>query len=654
MRGLIRFFAHFLFLLVFLLTNNYAHSSSDPFEIGDVKVFSVSKEKESYFESAASTFIISSDDIRRSGATSLPEALRLAPGLEVARSNSSNWSVTSRGFGRLYDNKILVLVDGREMYSSVFTGANWDITDVVLDDIDHIEVIRGSLPNLWGANTLNGVINIITKKANYTQGEHASLLYGNRQSAFEYRHGSNFGDDIFYRVYGKKTEQEDTKSIDFLRGDQNQDSGDSWGISKAGFRIDWQKSLRDDITISGDIHDGKKNLKLFIPTMEETAVYDYEYLRGINLDAKWKRAINKTDSLNLHLYFDNTARKSDLGSIKREIINFDAEYHFRVASNNKFKIGFGYRNTGDSLKEGVVDGILVNTYDPQDERSSLYTAFIQDTHSIIPNELDVIVGSRIEHHYVTGTNYMPSLRFKWTPDQENTFWTSISKGIRQPSRLELSLRRLATNLGNIKVYWQSNSDFKAEKMLSYEAGYRNRSFSRIEFDVSIFRNEYDNVRTFEPNFVDLQYELYNRATSRTLGLNTNVDISILDNWNVALGYSHIEMDILFNPDSSDTLSEYDAGVSPRHQFQIQSRLNLTSKLDFDAALYYVDALKSVNIESYYRTDLRLAYRPINGIEISLVGQKLFYGDKRETTRPFYMTHNANKGSDIYGKIKWEF
>jgi len=624
------------------------------FELKDVEIVSAFKEKEPAFKSAASVYVLSSDDIRRSGATSIPEALRLVPGMEVGRSSSGDWSVTSRGFGRLYDNKVLVLIDGREFYSSVFTGTNWDITDVILDDIDRIEVIRGASATLWGANTLNGVINIITKEARYTQGNLVSALYGNQEKGAEYRYGGNNGSNIFYRLYAKNTDREDLKSIDNLRGDQYQDAGDSWSMSKAGFRVDWQKTLRDQITIQGDLHSGTKNQALFIPSMESSAINDQENINGFNLDAKWDHSINKTDNLQLHSYIDSTSRKSSLGSINREVFNFEAEYHLKASQNNRLKMGLGYRHTQDSLKDGAVNNVLVNEFTPNDQTSNLYNAFIQNTYSIIPEKLDFTFGSKFEHHYITGDHYMPSAQVRWAPNEENTLWASVSKGIREPSRLETGLRRLVSTYGPYKIYWKSNEDFKAEKMISYEAGYRNRSFSKVELDLSVFRNEYDNVRTFELNTSKFQYELFNKAEARTFGLNSSANISATDNWNLTFGYSYIDVDINFDKDSKDTLSKFDAGVSPRHQFQVQSRLNLTKDIDFDAGFYYVDALKTVNIESYYRTDLRIAYRPIKNLELSLVGQKLFYPDTRETTRSFYSTHNATLGNQVYGKIKLQF
>lgn len=653
-----------LFCTIFFTSSNHnaygkVNIPEIPIDLNDVEIISASKEREPAFKAAASIYVLSSDDIRRSGATNIPEALRLVPGIEVSRASSSKWSVTSRGFGRIYDNKMLVMIDGRELYSSVFTGANWDIADLILEDIDRIEVIRGTSPTLWGANTLNGVVNVITKKAQYTQGGYVSALYGSNEKSLEYRQGGNSDNKIFYRAYGKKLHRDEIKRVDYTRGTFGDGAGDDWGMSKAGFRIDWQKSLRDEITFLGDAHSGKENRLLFVPGQESRPVEDSENVSGFNLDSRWRRTINKTDNVDLHLYIDNTSRKSQLANIDRNIIHFDGEYHLQTSENNKLKLGIGYRYTMDDFKNGVVKNTLVNEFIVAEENTNLYTAFFQNNYAIIPEKLDFTFGSKYEHHYITGDHFMPSSQLRWTPNKENTFWTSASKGIRQPSKLETNLRSLAatmpSRIGSIKIYWKGNQDFKAEEIISYEIGYRNRSFSRLEFDISLFHNEYDNVRTFEPHLAKRQYELDNKASARTKGVNTNLNVNVSSNWNLVFGYSYLDMDILFDKDSADTLSRFDSRASPQHQFQIQSRLNISRNIDFDATFYHVGGLhKDFLVKSYNRTDLRLAYRPINNLELSIVGQKLFSRDTAETARAFYETYNATYKNQIYGNIAWKF
>ena len=642
------------FFLSLLIVNNAYAKSDQIFKINDYEIVTASKEKEPSFKSASSVYVLSADDIRRSGATNIPEVLRTVPGIEVFRSASSKWSVTSRGFGRLYDNKVLVMIDGREMYSSVFSGTNWDITDIILDDIDRIEVVRGGSTTTWGANSLNGVINIITKKSQYTQNNLASIFYGNNERGLEYRYGGGNGNNIFYRVFAKKIYRESLESSDNLRGKKFSSANDQWQMGKTGFRVDWQKSLKDDITIQGDIHEGREKQILYIPTLEKTPIYDEENVKGFNLDTRWKKSFKDNDNINIHAYFDNTSRSSQIYILDRNIINLDGEYHLKTHENNKIKLGFGYRYTKDEVKNGVIKNIIITKFEPNIISSNLYNAFLQDNYFIIPEKLDLTLGLKFEHHYLTGSHFLPSSQLRWTPNKQNVLWTSYSKGIREPTRLDTNLRILTSNVGPFKIYYQGNKDFKAEEITSYEAGYRNRSFDKIELDISLFHNQYKNVRSFEPNLSKFQYELFNKARAVNQGLNASINFNVSNNWKLIFGYSYIDINLKYDQTSKDNLSSYDAGVSPRNQFQFQSRYNLTKKIDLDATIYRYSALKSVAINDYWRTDLRMSWRPIDNLELSLVGQKLFYGNTKETTRPLYGTQNATYGNQIYGNIKWKF
>lgn len=643
-------------LFLSLIFSNIAYAKSDlmNFKINDYEIITASKEKEPVFKSASSVYVLSSDDIRRSGATNIPEVLRLVPGIEVFRSSSNKWSVTSRGFARLYDNKVLVMIDGREMYSSVFSGTNWDTTDIILDDIDRIEVVRGGSTTTWGANSLNGVINIITKKAQYTQNNLASIFYGSKERGLEYRYGGGNNKNIFYRVFAKKIYRDALESSDNLRGKKLDSANDQWQMGKAGFRLDWQKSLKDDISVQGDIHEGREKQVLYIPTLEKTPIFDEEDVKGLNLDTRWKHSFNANHNLKLHAYIDSTSRDSLIYKIDRNIINLDGEYHLQINKKNKIKLGLGYRFTEDDVKNGKIQNIIITKFAPNKISSNLYNAFIENNYFIIPEKLDLTLGLKFEHHYLTGSHFLPSSQLRWMPNKQNIFWSSYSKGVREPTRLDTNLRILTSNIGPYKIYYQGNQSFKAEEINSYEAGYRNRSFDKVELDISVFYNQYKNVRSFEPNLSKFQYELFNNARAITEGLNTSANINVLDNWKLILGYSYIDMNLKYNQESKDNLSKNDAGVSPRHQLQFQSRYNLTKKTDLDLTIYRYSALKPVAIDGYWRTDLRIAWRPINNLELSLVGQKLFYGNTKETTRPLYGTQNATFGNQIYGNIKWKF
>lgn len=319
-------FCTFVNIICFLPLEGYTEDFADFYDsYTNTNLISLSKKEEPAFKAAGSTFIISSDDIRRSGLSDIAEILRLAPGIEVSRTGSSKWGISSRGFGQLYDNKMLVMLDGREMYSSIFSGANWDLMDVVLEDIDKIEIIRGNSGNLWGANSLNGVINIITKDSKYTQGNHLSLTYGTKGNSSTYRYGRRLNKNITYRIHAKQLNRDSLQSIDYLRGNRYHETGDSWQISKAGFRLDWNKDLYNNISLQSDTHLGKENQKLFIPTMEDNPFHDTEKTKGFNFDIKWDHFIDSKNTLNTHVYFDKNIRNAQILKVNRDVFNINRE-----------------------------------------------------------------------------------------------------------------------------------------------------------------------------------------------------------------------------------------------------------------------------------------------------------------------------------------
>lgn len=664
-----KFYLRSLLPLVFLLFVGFSANAEVSDVMGleladrfkDVEIVTSAKESESAFKIAASTFVLTSDDIRRSGATCVPEALRMVPGIEVSRASSNQWSVTSRGFANVYDNRILVMVDGREIYSPAFPLINWDASELVMDDIDRIEIIRGPSPTLWGYNNLNGVIHIITKKAQYTQGNYASALYGNQERIFDYRYGGkNERSDLFYRIYAKKLNRDALKNVD-TRGNVGGSANDGWGMSKTGFRLDWQKNARDEIGIKADAHDGVVNHDLFLANNESQTIYDREYVQGFNVDGFWNRIINDTDSFRLHSYIDKTSRKYAIFSIDRLIFNLEAEHHFKVSKNNKIKAGLGYRKIIDEARNSRIGNDDVITYFPNKLDQNFYTAFIHDQFTIIPEKLNISFGTKFQHHYTQGSDFMPDARASWTPNDDNTLWLSASKGVRNPSRFESGMRNFQFYQDNRKIYFKSDENFKSEKVISYEAGYRNRSLSFLELSLSAFYNQYSKLRTFSPDLVaNQQYVMRNQASATSSGFDVVADLALRDDWSVMLGYSYIDINAKIAADANDFDSELGQGASPHHQIKIKSHYNVTRNIDLDAGFYYVGSLniqfapQPSLIESYKRFDLRLAWRPRENLELSLVGQRLFYGDTREMARMFYQTQNAVYGNAVYGQVRWGF
>lgn len=629
-------------------------------KIDSSQLFSLQKDQDSLFETPGSVYILSSEDIRRSGATNIPEALRLVPGMEVYRAGSGDWSISSRGFGRLYDNKILVMIDGREVHDSLFSGASWDTMDMVLEDVEKVEVIRGGSVSMWGENGINAIINVVTKKSEHTQGNHLSALVGDRENNVEFRNGGFFNENLFYRLYGKSTSRKEMKSVDYKRGNQFFGAGDDWQVNKFGFRADWSRTPSDEITFIGDVHKGTKDQILYIPSFEDTGIVDVEDFKGFNLNTKWERLHDSGSRSVFSFYIDDSRRRSLEYGVNRTILNFNYEHYANLTKSNKVKLGFNYRYNKDKFQSGVINGLTINEFKPDKDNASFYNGFVESTQNLIQDKLDIILGAKIENHYVTGSHISPAAKIRWKVNEDNLLWASYSKGVRTPSKFENNLRRLSDYYEQYDKYgywsgsnWQNNK-FREEKFKSYEIGYRNNYSPRINFDISTFYNLYDNVRTFNINLPKFQAEVENKSDARTYGFNSSVNFNLHKNWNLVLGYSYLDQDIDFDKDANDIFSIYDAGSSPHNQFQIQSRYNVSRDIDFDAYFFYVSGLDTVFVDSYKRLDLRVAWRPTQDVELSLVGQKLFYGDTRETTRVFYGTHNASYGNQLYFKINWGF
>lgn len=641
------------FLLITILTSGKVFAEDDLFGFSDLEVFSPAKETEALFDSTAPIYVITGDDIRRSGANNIAESLRLVPGLEVSRADSNKWSITSRGFGRLYDNKILVLLDGREIYSSIFTGQNWsDLQGIILEDIDRIEVIKGASSALWGANTSNGVINIITKNPRYTQGTYYDVKIGNKYKGSSVRYGgTNKNNDLFYKLYASKDILKHSKSIDNLRGNKG-NAGDNWGIHRAGLKLNWQKDIYNELSFNFYINRGSIDQIILLPAISD-GFSDKQKFNGYSLDLSWKKEISEKSNLLSKIYFDQTKKDSLLGLEKRKVFNFDLNYFLKLNNYLKLKSGLGFRNIRDHLEDSYINGKLVRSFTSNQQNNKLYSSFFESTLSPFPNKLDIILGTKIEDHFYTGVNHFPTAKIRYLIDNTNILWSSYSKNYRQPSRLENSLKQLSTNVSGFDIYWGHNKDFKAEKIDSYEIGYRRKLGNIGQLNISSFISKYENVRTFEKTANPLLYQVQNKLSADIRGFNADVNANINKDWNIVLGYRYLDIDLDFDNDSTDTITKFDAGVSPRNLFQIQSRYNLTQNLEFDNYLYYVDALKSVNIDSYLRYDARLGYKLNKNIDLELIGRSLLNNYERETTRSFFSTHNE-LGRSLQFNLKWRW
>jgi iron complex outermembrane receptor protein len=609
-------------------------------ELMNVEVTTVSRKEEKLFNTPAAVYVITQEDIRRSGATSIPEALRMAPGVQVSRINSNSWAITSRGFQNQFANKLLVLIDGRSVYNSEYSGVFWDVQDVMLEDVERIEVIRGPGGTLWGANAVNGVINVITKKAQDTQGTLLTGGAGNEEKDFgAVRYGGKIGATGYYRVYGKYFDRDGTSgnSAGFpspphppggdlpAPGGGTPDTGatDDWDMSRSGFRTDWETPDDDKLTFQGDLYYGEVGMtasRMSFPVSFDQEPADITQDSGGNLLGRWTRTLSETSDVSLQLYYDKVRRMES--NFKQVDDSYDADFQHRFALDARQEIvwGLGYRFNTNSLKSRSPV-----TFDPETRRTDTPSSFIQDEIHLIPDLLALTLGSKFEHNDYTGFEYQPSARLQWTPDERHAVWGAISRAVRTPSRTNNDIRVNMREQGIL-----GNDDFVSERLIAYELGYRVTPSRSLSLDFATFYNVYDELATIEwleapgdlppgHNRLDV-YD--NKMSGETYGGEVAAHWSVTDNWRLSPGYTFTQMQLHIDRSSTDNRSDRDEENSPHNQFQLRSYLDLPHDLEFDASLYYVDALRGVDIPAYFQLDLRLAWFVAKGMELALVGQNL--------------------------------
>jgi len=598
-------------------------------------------------------YVISNEDIKLSGATHIAEVLRGVPGLDVARFDSSNWAISSRGLNGFYANELLVLVDGRTIYTPLFSGVYWDIQNMPLDDIERIEVIRGPGASLWGADAVNGVINIITKRAADTQGTYVNQIVGTEdRSLTDVRYGGKVGDDLYYRVYAKNDERAAMPTVNGTSGNNQ------WDNAKAGFRTDWDASSTRKITIQGDVYDADINLNSTVPSF--TAVTGYDtfadviHSKGFNLLGRWDEKHSQDLSSTFQAYVDY--QSPSYSQLKQEIYTFDFDYQttWKANDRNEVEWGVGTRYIADNLTGSP--SIIISNY-PHNE--SVFSAFVQDQYAIIQKELYLTLGSKFEHNSFTGYEFEPSARLAWCPDNQQTVWGAISRAVRTPGIGERS--NIATNVLTVapgaiaqSVY---DSGVQSEELIAYEIGYRVKPTQKLSIDSTAFINDYTKLITYEPGTPTLApdginfyypYFLSNLGAGRAYGFETSAKWEVTPRWNLLANYSYINL-LLNQGASQDPTFLSKDGEVPHHQFMVRSQLFLPHDVQLVNAVYYVDKLPSESIDSYVRLDTQLIWQATSGIELALVGQNLLDNKHQEFSAPPAGTANEIPRA-YYGRV----
>lgn len=633
-------------------------------DLEKLKVTSVSRKAESKFRAASSISVLTKEDIRRSGFTSIPEALRMVPGVNVARVDSNKWSISVRGFNRMFSNKLLVLIDGRTVYTPLVSGVYWDTQDLNFEDLDRIEVIKGPGAAMWGSNAVNGVINIITKNAAFTQGNHVSVIKGDyHRGTVSARHGGQFSDDLFYRVYAKHSSYNETDQI-------NSDLGidDDWYFSRAGFRLDWNKSGQESFQLQSEIHSGREQQQYSVPGLVANGVSGDidadDNITGGHILGSWKRQTHIGGEEKLQLYVDYKRRDTS-NVLNQSILTFDVDYQnlWPVNERNELIWGLGYRFFHDNLNDlELSNGVTYVDYEPERTNNNLFSAFVQNEYAMVPNELFLTLGSKFEHNYYTDFEIQPNARIAWHIDDTNTMWAAVSRAIRIPTRSERSLSSVLSSraTGFVRLSASSDRNFDSEKLTAFEWGYRTQPSWWSLIDLSLFYNKYDELRTFEagtsafgnPNTA-LEGIAENLGYAETYGIELATRFTLRRNWNVFLNYSFLEMEMHTKKSSRDTSLAGEETRSPEQQINLLSRLNVTPYLMFDSNIFYVDQLASQDIDDYLRVDTSVHVDFSDRVKLSLVGQDLFDSGHQESVPNLY-SRKAEFGRSVFARLSVDF
>jgi len=629
-------------------------------DLMNVQVVSVSRKEQKLSQTGAAVFVITQDDIHRSGAANIPDVLRMAPGVNVARVDANAWAISIRGFTSRYSDKLLVLIDGRSVYSASFSGVYWDQVDVPLEDIERIEIIRGPGGTSWGANAVNGVINIITMSSKATQGALLVAQGGSGELPELAQYGGKTGPTATYRAFGRY--RNTNSSLNTAGGT----AADGWHAYHGGFRFDWEPSERDSVMLEGDLHQAAEGQTVTtvlsdhlpaVPTFNDRIT-----VTSGNLQARWNHKL-KTSDFSVGLYYNHDNRL-DQGLIeKSNTFDIDFVHHVAISSRHDLVWGLGYRVTNDSMSSGYSV-----RWSPPKRTSNLYSEFLQDEITLTKSA-HLTIGTKIEHNSYTGFEYEPSAQFVWTPTARQTIWLSAARAIRQPSRQDTDIVYDAAviSLGGGAfgvVTFVGNKDIKAEQLRNYEAGYRTQITRRLSVDIVGFGGSYRHLETSEfpvlsfastpaPPHVVLSSLLAANASARTYGGEIFSTWSVTSRWRLSPGYSLIHIALHAPSELGSLNAKLVPGDTPKHQVQFRSTLGLRSNLDWDTSLYFVGKLITTPIPSYTRLDMQLRWRAGEALELAVTGQNLLTPRHAEFGDGFAVAHTQVLRS-VLGKITWRF
>ena len=603
-------------------------------ELVDVQITSAARRPEPLSQAANAIEVVTADDIMRAGVTNIPDALRLVTEMQVAQIDGHTWAISARGFNISTANKMQVLMDGRNLYTPLYSGVFWDVQQTFLPDLQQIEVIRGPGATLWGANAVNGVINIRTKSAKDTQG---FLLYGgggNEEQDFAgIRYGGTFGKDTFYRVYITQTNRD---SLSFEGGG---DAEDEYDMTQGGFRIDSTPNEDDILTLQGDLYHG------------EFGQLDMADAKGDggNLIGRWTRQLGVDSSMMLQTYFDYTHRLiPDVFEEHRYTYDIEFQHSIRLCDQHDIVYGANYHLSADDI--GNLGPSLA--FIPDNETVHLVSAYVQDEFHIVPNEFSITAGSKFEYNSFSGFEFQPTARFTWNATAGQTIWGAVSRAVRTPTRIDQNLVSPNPTSGTPPLLL-GNPDFDSETLIAYELGYRIKPYHSVSVDLSGFYNDYDNLRSVEPVTPAGPFIFKNRLQGSSYGASLTTKWRITDWWKIDGNISVLQEDIHPGPGSADVTNGSSEGNDPNCMFAIRSSVDLPYNIQFDSVLRYVGDLPNPPTPAYLTLDVRVAWAPNNHVEIAVVGRNLLDDKHPEfSAGPQGVTREVERS--VFGTFKWHF
>jgi iron complex outermembrane receptor protein len=584
-------------------------------DLANIDVSSVTKTTQALSDAPAAIFVISHEDIVRSGATSLPEILRLAPNLQVAQTSASQYVITARGFSgnntaQNFSNKLLVLIDGRSVYTPLYSGVYWDMQDVMPQDIERIEVISGPGATLWGANAVNGVINIITRGSGQTQGGLVDVETGNLGTSVGVRYGGKIGDAATWRAYARDTIDYDTVTATGAR------AHDSWSKPQGGFRLDWNASPADTVTVQGDGYRGS----------EDQVGAPNDDIEGADVLARWSHDWQGGANLQVQAYYDHAGRLSEDGggSFTVDTYDLDVQHSFSLGSRNQVVWGGGVR-----VARYDIQGTASLFFAPASATLDLSNLFVQDSLSIT-DRLKLIVGLKAEDDPYSGISLLPSARLSWKLSERVLVWAAASRAIRAPTPFDRDVMEKA----GPTLFLTGYNDFRPETVDAYEIGARLQPIDRLSFSISAYYNVYDDLRSIEIapiTFIPLRWG--NGIRGETYGVEAWGDLRVTPWWRLSAGFSALSEHMAFKPGSSGLLGLSQLGDDPPYQASLKSQMNLGHAITLDADLRYADALPKPSVPAYVELNARVGWKVSQRVKLSLSGFNLLHDRHQEFPAP---------------------